>query len=110
MQRVSRIIQRLISKEDGKDIEDNDAISLENYLKTCHAHYTQQAMKKSKHPHVSKIFSKPEPKQESTPENKQKTREFHVVDTENPHYKSIVRVRYSDTESDTCSVTTETGV
>ena len=98
-------MQSLISKEDGKDIEDNDAINLENYLKTCHAYYTQQAMKKSKHPHVSEIFSKP-PKQESTPQNKPKTREFHVVDAENPNHKSIVQ--YSDRESDTCSETTET--
>ena len=85
-------MKRLVSKDDGdEDIAD--------HLKTLHTYYTaHQTHLKSKHPHVSEIFSKP------------KTREFHVVKTENPHHSSIVRVRPPDEESATYSVTTESGV
>ena len=85
-------MKRLVSKDDGdEDIAD--------YLKPLHTYYTaHQTHEKSNHPHVSNIFSKP------------KTREFHVVKTENPLHKSVVRVRPPDEESATYSVTTESGV
>ena len=86
-------MKRLVSKDDGdEDIAD--------HLKTLNTYYytAHQTHLKSKHSHVSEIFSKP------------KTREFHVVETENPHRSSIVRVRPPDEESATYFVTTESGV
>ena len=86
---------------------DNDEIILENQLKTLQTYYTaHQIAERNKQPHVKTIFSEPEPKIKS----KKSAREFHVVETENPHHTSVVRVHAPSDESKTYSVTTETGV
>ena len=102
MQQVSRDIKRLVSKAGSdEDKADNDEIILENHLRTLQTYYTaQQTLERRKQPHISTIFR----------ERRKNVREFHVVETENPHVQSVVRVRPPTEESNTYSVTTETGV
>ena len=104
MQQVSRGIKRLVSLED----DDED---MENHLKTLQTYYTtQQTMGISKQPHVGKIFSEPEPEPAQEIKPKKSVKEFHVFETENPHYTSIYRVIPPTNEADSYSVTTESGV
>ena len=67
-------------------------------------------MEKTKPRHVKTIFPEPEPEPKPEIKPKKGVREFHVMETENPHRTSIVRVQQDTEESDTYSVKTESGV
>ena len=109
MQKVSRDVKRLVSKEDdNEDTTEKYGIISENQLRNLQTYYTQQTMEKTKPRHVKTIFPEPEPEPEIKP--KKSVREFHVMETENPHHTSIVRVQQDTEESDTYSVKTESGV
>ena len=117
MQKFSRNLKRLVSRESLDDNHDTDdqrkaeieAEILQNQLRNLQTYYTVQSQGKENSPHVAKIFSYPEIKP-NNPEPKQKTREFHVVDTEKPHHTSVVRVQAPSNESNTYSIRTESGV
>lgn len=113
LQKVSRDIKRSLSKENGdEDRADNDDIISENHLRNLQTYYTRQAKEKSKQPHISTIFREPDPEPEPEPEIKPKksVRQFHVVETENPYRTSIIRVRPDTDDSDSYSVTLESGI
>ena len=99
LQKVSRDIKRFLSKDDNHE-------NIADQLRNLQTYYTQQSMKKTKQPHISTIFSQPEP--EIKP--KKTVREFHVVETEKPHHTSVVRVHAPTDDSNRMSVTTESGV
>ena len=101
-------MERLISTQSSdKDTTNSSAIISENHLRTLQTYYTaHQTAERNKRPHVKTIFNEPETKIKS----KKNVREFHVVETENPHHTSVVRVHAPTDESDTYSVTTESGV
>ena len=86
-----------------------DNHDIQNQLRNLQTYYTVHPHGKENSPHVSNIFSDPEIKP-NNPEPKQKTREFHVVETEKPHHTSVVRVQAPSDESNTYSVRTESGV
>ena len=117
MQKFSRNLKRLVSREsegDNHDIEnqrkaEREAEILQNQLRNLQTYYTVQSQSKENSPHVAKIFSYPEIKPNNR-EPKQKTREFHVVDTEKPHHTSVVRVQAPSDKSNKYSVKTESGV
>ena len=104
-------MRRLVSLkvDSDEDIADNDEIILEKHLRTLQTYYTaNQIAERNKLPHVRTIFSEPEPEPEIKPEKT--VREFHVVETENPHHTSVVRVHAPTDGSKRYSVTTESGV
>ena len=106
LQRFSRHLKRLLSKEELEDnTADKEAMILQNQLRNLQTYYSLHSTDKNHQPHVSTIFSEPEDKP------KKSVREFHVVETENPHHTSVVRVHPPTHESKTYSVTvTESGV
>ena len=109
MQKVSRDVKRLVSNEDDNEgTTEKYGIISENWLRNLQTYYTQQTMEKTKPRHVKTIFPEPEPKPEIKP--KKGVREFHVMETENPHRTCIVRVQQDTEESDTYSVKTESDV
>jgi hypothetical protein len=67
---------------------------LQNQLKNLQTHYSVHPKDQSQQPHVNTIFSEP----------KKGVREFHVVETENPHNTSVVRVQPPTDESNPYSV------
>ena len=86
-------MRRLVSLkvDSDEDIADNDEIILENHLRTLQTYYTaNQIAEKNKLPHVRTIFSEPEPEPEPEIKPEKTVREFHVVETENPHHISVV--------------------
>ena len=85
---------------DENYITEKEAMLLQNQLRNLQTHYSLPPTDKSHQPHVSTIFSEP----------KKGVREFHVVETENPHHTSVVRVQPPTDESNTYSVKTESGV
>lgn len=108
MQSISRNIKRLVTEEDGdENMTEKKATILQNQLRNLQTYYTAQQTMKSKQPHISTIFSEPEPE----PEIKLKriVREFHVSETEKPHNTSVVRVSPPNEDSDEYCVTTDTG-
>jgi hypothetical protein len=107
LQKFSREVKRFVSKEEpeGEDnTADKEAMILQNTLRNLQTHYSVHPTEKSHQPHVETIFSEPEIKP------KKGVREFHVVDPENPHHTSVVRVQPPTDDSNTYSVTTESGV
>ena len=117
LQKCSRNLKRLVSKEsqdDNHDIEvqrkaEREAEILQNQLRNLQTYYTVHSKGKENSSYVSNIFSDQEIKP-NNPEPKQKTREFHVVDTEKPHHTSVVRVQAPSDKSNKYSVRTESGV
>ncbi|CAB4014000.1 Hypothetical predicted protein [Paramuricea clavata] len=104
LNKVSRNLKRLVSRDDLDNIADKEAMIVQNQLRNLQTYYSLHPTDKSHQLHVSKIFSEPEDKP------KKSVREFHVVETENPHHTSVVRVQPPTDDSNTYSVTTETGM
>ena len=96
MKRLSRLPSR----------DDHNVISLQDQLKIMQTQYSTHFKERNNihQPHVSTIFSKSESKP------KKSAREFHVVETENPHVRSVIRVRPLSDQSSVFSVRTETTV
>jgi hypothetical protein len=104
LQKVSRNLKRLVSRDDLDNIADKETMIVQNQLRNLQTHYSVHPTDKSHQPHVSTIFSEAEDKP------KKNVREFHVVETENPHHTSVVRVQPPTDDSNTYSVKTESGV
>ncbi|CAB4014002.1 Hypothetical predicted protein, partial [Paramuricea clavata] len=105
LHKFSRHIKRLVSKEEPEvNTADKEAMDLQNTLRNAQTYYSLHPTDKAHQPHVSAIFSEPEDKP------KKSVREFHVVETENPHHTSVVRVQPPTDDSNTYSVKTESGV
>ncbi|CAB4014001.1 Hypothetical predicted protein [Paramuricea clavata] len=100
-----RHVKRLVSKEEPEDsTADKEAMILKNTLRNLQTYYSLHPTDKAHQPYVSTIFS------ESEAKPKKGVRKFHVVETENPHHTSVVRVQPPTDDSNTYSVTTESGV
>ena len=82
--------------------DENQQHDYTEHLRTLHTFYRQQSKERSQ-PRFAEIFKKQETKQ------KKSVREFHVVNTENPHNSSVVRVQASSENSDSYSVKNESG-
>ncbi|XP_028409628.1 uncharacterized protein LOC114532342 [Dendronephthya gigantea] len=108
MHKTSRNLRRLVSRDDvDENIAEKQEMNLQHILRNLQTYYTQQSKEKTRQPHVETIFSKP---QKPSPKPKKSIREFHVVETENPHHTSVVRVESFDESSNKYSVKTESGV
>ena len=77
---------------------------VQNQLRNLQTYYSLHPKKTDDQPHIRTIFSEQEVKP------KKGVREFHVVETENPHHTSTVRVHPPTEDSNTYSVETESGV
>ena len=98
-------MRRLISKnEDDENKTEKEATNLQHTLRALQR---QHCREKTSQLHVETIFSKT---QEPSPKPKKSVREFHVIETENPHHTSVVRVHPPDEISSKYSVRTESGV
>ncbi|XP_046849320.1 uncharacterized protein LOC124442861 isoform X2 [Xenia sp. Carnegie-2017] len=95
---TSRQLARILSKDENQQHDYTED------LRTLHTFYRQQSKERSQQPRVAEIFNEQETKQ------KKNVREFHVVDTENPHHSSVVRVQAPSENSDSYSVEKESGV
>jgi hypothetical protein len=118
LQKVSRNLKRLVSRDDLDNIADKETMIVQNQLRNLQTCYSVHPTDKSYQPHVSTIFSEDKSYQphvstifsEAEDKPKKNVREFHVVETENPHHTSVVRVQPPTDDSNTYSVKTESGV